>query len=186
MRCLFMIFVTVALLSMAAGTQAADHKFIGAAGCKMCHKGVTKGSQFEIWESSRHSKTVETLKSEAAVKIGKEKGLKVPPSEAAECLKCHTTGHGAPAALFDAKFDKNAGVQCEACHGAGGDYKSLTVMKDRQKSIDAGMNPIAVADGSAEKHCVKCHNSENPTFKGFNFKEYWEKIKHPKPAANLQ
>jgi excinuclease UvrABC ATPase subunit len=149
----------------------------------MCHKGAAKGSQFETWEASKHAKAMEILKSEAATKIATQKGLKVAASEAAECAKCHSTGHGADASLFDAKFDKNMGVQCEACHGAGNDYKAMAVMKDRAKSIAAGMNPIAVADGTAEKHCVKCHNSESPTFKGFNFKESWEKIKHPKPAA---
>lgn len=178
MKKILFVFVAVALLALALGAQAADHKYVGVATCKMCHK-----AQFDVWTTTLHSKAMETLKTEAATKIGTAKGLKVPASEAPECVKCHMTGAGAAAALLDAKFDKNLGVQCESCHGAGGDYKAIVTMKDHAKSVAAGLNQLSVADGTAEKMCVKCHNSESPTFKGFNFKESWEKIKHTKPAA---
>lgn len=178
MKRLLFVLAIVAVLSMAVAAQAVDHKFIGAGACKMCHK-----SQFDVWTATPHAKAMETLKGEAATKAATAKGLKVPASEAPECLKCHQTAFGADAALLDAKFDKNLGVQCESCHGAGGDFKAIATMKDHAKAIAAGLNPIAVADGTAEKFCVKCHNSESPTFKGFKFAEYWDKIKHPKPAA---
>jgi len=177
------ILTCLTIVLFAAGVYAADHKYVGVATCKMCHKGATKGNQFEIWEASKHAKAIEGLKTEQALKIAKEKGLTVPPSEAPECVKCHTAGFGADTALFDAKFDKTMGVQCEACHGAGGDYKTLAIMKDRQKSIENGMNPILVSDGTAEKHCRTCHNEESPVFKGFNFEEYWAKMKHPRPKS---
>ena len=74
--------------------------------------------------------------------------------------------------LVGSKFKKEDGVQCESCHGAGGDYKSMSVMKDRQKSIDAGLIM------PTEKVCRSCHNTKSPNFKGFNFKKYYEKIKH--------
>jgi hypothetical protein len=32
-----------------------------------------------------------------------------------------------------------AGVQCEACHGAGSDFKGLSVMKDLAKAKAAGL-----------------------------------------------
>jgi hypothetical protein len=172
-----MLFVAIVFL-VAIAAQAADHKFIGVAACKMCHK-----AQFDVWATTQHAKAMETLKSEAATKAAAAKGIKGSAAEAAECVKCHQTAAGVDAAMLDAKFDKNMGVQCESCHGAGGDYKAMAVMKDHAKAVAAGMNAISVADGSAEKWCVKCHNSESPTFKGFNFKESWEKIKHPKPAA---
>ncbi|HSP07007.1 MAG TPA: cytochrome c family protein [Acidobacteriota bacterium] len=178
MKRLLFVLVAVAVLSMVVAAQAADHKYIGAAACKMCHK-----AQFDVWAGTAHAKAMETLKGEAAAKAATAKGLKVPASEAPECLKCHQTAFGADAALLDAKFDKAQGVQCESCHGAGGDYKAIATMKDKAKAVAAGLTVYSVADGSAEKFCVKCHNSESPTFKEFKFAESWDKIKHPKPAA---
>ena len=177
------VLPVILIFLVTGGLLAADHKFVGVATCKMCHKGQSKGNQFEIWEASKHAKAIDGLKTEQALKIAKEKGLTVPPSEAPECVKCHTAGFGVDASMFEAKFDKLQGVQCEACHGAGADYKTLTIMKDRAKSIENGMNPILVSDGTAQKQCLKCHNSESPVFKGFNFQEYWDKIKHPRPKT---
>ena len=34
-----------------------------------------------------------------------------------------------------------------------------------------------------EKTCTTCHNEESPTFKGFDFATYNEKIAHPNPQA---
>lgn len=172
--------IAILLCLIAACLFAAEgtHKFIGASGCKTCHKGVAQGNQWEIWEQSKHAKAYETLKSDAAAKIAKEKGLSKPAFESDECLKCHTTGFGAPPEMLDAKFDKTMGVQCEACHGAGFDYKGMTTMKDHQVALNSGLNPIHVSDGTAEKLCQTCHNSESPTFKSFDFSEHWEKIQH--------
>ena len=68
-------------------------------------------------------------------------------------------------------------MQCEACHGPGGDYKAMNVMKDKALAVAAGM---IVPD---EKTCLKCHNAESPTFKSFDFKTAYAKIAHPRPAA---
>lgn len=179
---LFLLLTGLALALFLTVPASADHMFVGANTCKMCHTGAAKGDQYGIWAASPHAKAFETLKTPEAEKAAKEKGLKVPASEAPECLKCHVTGFGADAAMFDAKFDKTQGVQCEACHGPGSDYKKIDVMKDHAKAVEAGLNPMQVADGTAEKTCVKCHNQESPFFKGFKFDEYFEKIKHPRPA----
>lgn len=182
MQTRLLFFISLFILFVVGQIYAGEHTFVGANGCKICHKGDSKGNQFEIWESSKHAKAIDGLKTEEAIKIGKEKGLATAPSESPQCLKCHLTGHDADPSMLDAKFDKSLGVQCESCHGAGGDYKGMATMKDRNKAIEAGLNPILVADGSAEKHCRTCHNEESPVFKGFNFEEYWAKIKHPRPA----
>jgi len=172
-----------AVLLIASFVSAVDHKFVGVGTCKMCHKGAAKGGQFEIWEKTKHAGAFESLKSEAALKVAKDRGLKTPPSETAECLKCHVTAVDAAAGLVDAKFDRTQGVQCESCHGAGGDYKAIATMKDEAKAIENGLAKISVKDGSAEAQCKKCHNSESPFFKGFNMSEMWAKIQHPLPAA---
>lgn len=167
----------VAFASYAFAEAPAAHKYIGVEKCAMCHKAEAKGNQYGQWMKSSHAKAMQTLTTEKAIAIGKEKGLKTPPAENEACVKCHTTGHGADAALFEATFNKGDGVQCEACHGPGSDYKAMNVMKDKAAAIAAG---LVMPD---EKTCVKCHNAESPTFKSFDFKTAYAKIAHPKPAA---
>ena len=64
---------------------------------------------------------------------------------------------------------------CESCHGAGSEYKSMKVMKDREASVAAGLVI------PTEETCTGCHNDKSPTFKGFDFAEYSAKIAHPNP-----
>lgn len=182
------------LLAMSLGvvaqeeTEAAEEEetstvqmYIGVIGCKKCHKTTKQGKQFKIWEASKHAQAYETLKTEEADRIAKEKGLTKPAHQSAECLQCHVTGHDVADEFKKTKFKMEAGVQCETCHGAGSLYKPKKVMKDRDASIAKGMLPIFVADGSAEKQCLECHNTDSPTYKEFNFEERWQEIAHPVP-----
>ena len=129
---------------------AGDFTYVGANKCKMCHKGASKGEVFEKWEKSSHAKAFETLKA---------KGEGKNP----QCLGCHVT---------DVKAAEFEGVGCEACHGPGSAYKSISIMKDRQKAIENG---LVIPN---EATCKKCHNEKSPTFKGFNFNDFWKKIDH--------
>jgi nitrate/TMAO reductase-like tetraheme cytochrome c subunit len=68
-----------------------------------------------------------------------------------ECLTCHATGKSA----------EMPGVQCEACHGPGSDYKGMKVMKDPEASLAAG---LVIPD---EASCLTCHTGaphEQPEF----------------------
>jgi len=152
--------VAVALMMAAGGYfTAADAQYVGAAKCKMCHM-----NQHKVWMESKHAKAFDALKPEDQKKP--------------ECLSCHNTGVGKPAAEgADLK-----GVQCEACHGPGSLYKAASIMSKakfqadkaaaRKAAVDAG---LVVPD---EKLCTGCHNSKSPTFKGFEFASAKEKIKH--------
>jgi len=169
------LFLFMTLTSM----YAQDHNYVGVKKCGMCHKKEAEGNQLKIWKDSKHAKAYEALKTEKADKIAMEKfGKKA--IEADECLKCHVTGHGLDASRFGKKFKVEDGVQCEACHGPGSDYKSKKIMKDQDKSVEKGL--IVYADDAAiEKLCKTCHNDESPTFKEFDFAKMWDKIKHPIP-----
>ena len=134
-------------------------QFVGVDKCKECHSGKEQHNVYEKWQKTGHAGAFEVLK-----KKGQEKNPK--------CLYCHTTGYqeggyktGAASA---AKFE---GVQCESCHGAGSQYMEIDHM-DTGKAVTNGLIiPM-------ESLCIKCHNKDCPTFKGFDYKTYFKKITH--------
>ncbi len=164
------------LLLASPAARAADpaHAFVGADKCKLCHNSAAKGAQYTKWTESKHSKAYATLATEEAKKAGAAKGI-ADPQKAPECLKCHVAGHGAPAAKLTEKYKIEDSVSCEACHGPGGDYQKIDVMKDRAKAAAAG---LIIPD---EKVCRGCHNPESPFYKEFDFKTFAAKIAHPNP-----
>lgn len=153
------------------------NSFIGVEACAMCHKTEKQGSQLSIWQNSKHAKAYETLKTEQANNIAKEKGFSTPAVETPECLKCHASGYNVDPSLLGKKFKVEDGVQCETCHGAGSAYKDMKIMKDKELAIKNGL----VVHDKLENFCIGCHNVESPTFVDFNVDEAWNKIKHPKP-----
>lgn len=151
----YLLLISVLAFFIGLSTIAsAAPTYVGGDKCKMCHM-----KQYKVWEGAKHSKAFASLK----------------PAEQkdAKCNKCHTTGP-------DAKLEN---VQCEACHGPGSDYKKPNIMnKAKYKENKEAQRKLAIEAGliiPKEEDCKKCHNKESPTFKGFNFKEAWEKIKHP-------
>ncbi len=172
------------LVSVLTGyAAAAGHSYVGVKACTPCHKTDKQGKQQPIWQASGHAKAFATLKTPEAQKVAEKAGVKGAASEAEQCLKCHVTAAGVPAADLKPTFVKEDGVQCESCHGPGSDFKIMAVMKDKAKAVAAGLTPLSLHDGSAEKQCKTCHNQQSPTFKGFNFKEAWTKIAHPTPKV---
>ncbi len=140
----------------AEAAPASKHAFVGADKCKMCH---TKGDLFASWAASKHATAYDKLAPEEQKKP--------------ENQKYYTTG-----ALADGKV--LTGVQCEACHGAGADYKTMAIMKDPAKAKEAGlMMPDA-------KTCQGCHNDKAPAAlaavaKDFDFAKAVAKGVHAMP-----
>ncbi len=167
--------VIIGGLSLGMAQDAlAGHEIVGAAKCKSCHKKI--GNPYALWQKTEHAKAFETLATPEAKKIAADMGLGDPQKEEA-CLKCHVTQAflGRDVALnVKGKYADTEGVGCEACHGAGSDYKKKKVMKDHDAAIAAGL-----VIEKTEAHCTKCHNADSPTFKEFNFEKQWEEIKHP-------
>ncbi len=143
------ILLVLAALTLFSFTLAlSEPTYIGAEKCKMCHK-----TEYNSWAAMKHAKAFDLLKPE------EQKDEK--------CLACHTTGPG--------KTDKVLeGIQCEACHGPGSEYKSIKIMKDPEKARTVGL-----IDPGKEV-CVGCHNEKSPTFKGFNYEEVKTKAMHAK------
>lgn len=115
-----------------AGAEDAKHNFVGVKKCKICHKidGI-----FESWSASKHATAWDNLSD--ADKKNKD------------LAKYYTTG-------TNAKGEALNNVQCEACHGAGADYKKKSIMKDQTKAIAAGMVVPTV------ELCKGCHNDKAP------------------------
>lgn len=171
------LIVSFILFGFSTQDEPKKHGYIGVAACVMCHKTEKQGKQLDIWKNSAHAKAYQTLLTEEADKIAKEKGFETPAAKTEACLKCHASGYDVDASLLGKKFKIEDGVQCETCHGPGSDYKDMKIMKNREEAIKNGL--IVYED--YKDLCVKCHNPESPTYKEINFEETWEKIKHPVP-----
>jgi hypothetical protein len=176
-KTIVLLTVVASVMSSATSIRAQDvaaFTYLGVQTCAgICHKTEKQGNQLGIWQKTGHAQAYVTLTMPKAIDIAKAKGLAKPPSESPECLQCHTLKP-------DAGVDIKDGVQCEVCHGPGSGYKGLSVMKDKARSIAAGMTEYK-DDAAIEKQCRSCHNDKSPTAKEFNFAERWAKIRHPVP-----
>jgi nitrate/TMAO reductase-like tetraheme cytochrome c subunit len=149
-----------------AQEKAAEHAFVGAAKCKMCHSGEKNGSIYETWAASAHAKAFTNL----------------PDAEKKNptCLQCHTTGFGKPGGFDPATAAAGVdAVGCESCHGAAKDWMMVHA-KDVAKAQTLGMNKVDQAT------CKTCHAGTVPeghmALPAFDFAKAWPKIEHHKPA----
>jgi hypothetical protein len=112
--------------------------------------GICHRIVYEHWCKTTHGTSYNTL-----VNVGHQ----YDP----ECIKCHTTGYGYISGFLNFEKDENLiNVGCESCHGAGSSHI-------RNVENTYGF--------TGEDNCKTCHDSEHSP--KFQFKEYWEKIKHP-------
>ncbi|MDH3520082.1 MAG: cytochrome c family protein [Myxococcales bacterium] len=188
--------VPAALLVLVLPAAAsADHddehegrEYVGASKCKTCHKKDTIGNQYGKWLESRHAKAYETLASEQSAKWAAEAGVSDPQNDA-RCVKCHVTAYGVSQERLSMKFDRTQGVQCEACHGPGEDYRKKKIMMNRELALSKGLIlPV-------EENCVTCHNEDSPAWNperytradgskvGFDFEQAAAAIAHPVPES---
>jgi len=126
-RTLFWL-VAVGMVALPAARLQAQHSYVGADKCKICHK-----LQYDSWLATKHAKATEDAKSSTKWKFD------------ASCLSCHATN----------KDETLAGVQCEACHGPGSDYKAMSIMKDREKAVANGLIIPTQAT------CDSCHDGKD-------------------------
>ena len=152
------------------------YKYMGAKSCKGCHNLPKTGKQFDKWLASEHAQAYQSLASEQSKTIAKEMKIE-DPQKSEKCLACHVTGYGVADSLLGAKYSMEDGVTCEACHGAGEKYKSMSTMKDKKLALTRGLIE------PTEEGCVSCHNEKSPTFKAFKFEEKLKAIDHSYPKA---
>jgi hypothetical protein len=169
---------------------AGEHKFVGATKCKSCHEKADIGDQYGWWLESKHAKALETLATDQAKEWATEAGIDDPQTDE-KCVKCHVTAHGVAPELLGRKFKPEAGVQCEACHGAGKDYRKKKYMIDREVAESRGLVSLA----ESKQVCLGCHNDESPAWdpqrytladgsqSGFDYEQAVEAIAHPVPEG---
>lgn len=87
------------------GNSGLTGKYVGAETCAQCHPGPHAD-----WSATLHATALESLE-----EIGQGTN--------AQCVGCHTVGFGEEGGFVDrATTNALAGVQCENCHGPGGDH----------------------------------------------------------------
>ncbi len=135
-------------------------EYIGAKKCRICHM---KDKTYPTWEETKHAKAWESLTDEQ--------------KKDEECVSCHITAKLEDGTILE-------GVQCEACHGPGSEYKSMKVMKDRELAIKNG---LLIPN---EETCKKCHNENVPeefrSDEPFDYAKMQEKGVHALPEKEAE
>lgn len=137
-----------------------DPQYVGAVVCSGCHADEEiGGDQYSTWQHTDHANAIDSLRG-----IGQD--------ENGFCIGCHTVGTygvGTEEDLDNGGHDETAverleGVQCENCHGPGGDHPG----KDF-RSVSVSMDSAI---------CGDCHNgSHHPTF------DEWQESAHAVPVG---
>lgn len=145
-----------------------DH-YVGAENCASCHQAI-----YDHWKTTKHAHAMHTLE------VAKPKGQDSNP----ECVHCHVVGLHEKSGFASMKQTPHlAGVQCESCHGPGGQHAEAELAYRESKSKDlASLMPLRErvrrSRFTIKEQCIYCHNSENSVH--FNFETYWPKVAHPR------
>lgn len=189
---LFVVVVYISAVEKEA-IKKPKHTYVGVKKCGMCHRSSKRGDQYGKWKKFKHAKAFLNLKTPEAKEVAQEEGVKENPWESPKCLKCHVTAFKVKVKFpefIGERFKIEDGVQCEACHGPGSDYSKLSIMKDEKKAIEHGLKmpneKDEMGDNPKKWICKKCHNSESPTYKEFDFKKLYKKIAHPIPKEEKE
>jgi hypothetical protein len=118
--------------------------FTGYAACRNCHR-----QQTDQWLSTAHARAFTALTLESQ-------------DYNPECIPCHTTGFSYTGGFIMPDLTAEmGGVQCEMCHGAGGDHATT-------ESVPYGLTSPAT--------CLPCHTPERSP--QFDYDTYHSAIEH--------
>lgn len=160
------LLVTAAVLGPAfAGDEAKPRA--AAPSCRDCHGKAEVGDQWGRWSKGPHAKAYRSLSGPQAAEAAKRAGVEGDPAASAACLACH-----APTT------DREAGVTCQACHGADGSYSGVCA-EDFAAAVRKGLH---LPD---EKDCRVCHRPSpaHPRTE-FEFTLDAPEVAHRRPATD--
>ena len=140
-------------LAQGAVKRAASHigaRAIGAERCGVCHPRA-----LSRWKESAHARAYDRLS----------------PRQQTDrlCAQCHTL----------AASEGLRGVQCESCHGNGGDYAPALVMRDPMLAAALGL-----VARPASRSCKTCHDRSTPSLHAFEYAEGIKIIEHADVAPS--
>lgn len=141
-----------------------EYSFVGTKGCKKCHL-----KQFRSWSKTKMASAYEILKPGERADAKKKAGLDPAKdyTKDTSCLPCHTTGYGKEGGFVSIeKTPQLAGVSCEMCHGAGGEYTKKQFMSLKNKNYKrADVLAVGLISPVTEKTCTsQCHNEKSPFY----------------------
>lgn len=132
------------LLDIEQKNPDAGGYFTGYAVCESCH-----ASQADHWLGTEHAGAFEKL-------VAKNQDYNP------ECIPCHTSGFGYTGGfIMPGLTAEMEGVQCEMCHGAGGEH-----LEDQ--SLPYG--------GVSQDTCLPCHTEERSP--QFDYESAYSSIRH--------
>lgn len=155
--------VVAAFVNLAcSGIALAAPSYVGPAGCNSCHKVAATS-----WEMSVHAKAFDLLK--PGVRKREKRRGKIDPDKDyttdKKCLGCHTTGYEKPGGFVDmATTPALAGISCEACHGAGSEYKILHDEKGASFTAEEAKSAGQTFPSEELEVCDVCHLSKDRAF----------------------
>ena len=129
-----------------------ERSYVGGEICLHCHREAA-----DVWRGTSHAQALHSLERDGQ-------------ADSLDCLTCHSTGLLLPGGYDPLEPDAVLGaVGCESCHGPGSHH------------VQSRNNPVGSPEGSLIERfpvdgCVRCHDPYNSP--GFDFAEYWEKIRH--------
>ncbi len=154
---LLILMVQVGLPSRVAGAEPDGEFaiFVGAKICLTCHG--RHGTEDRCFEKSepKHARAFAKLETTNAEHIAALSGVLGSPTQSRLCLGCHSTGADEGARWMAATFHTEDGVQCEACHGAGGRHVDLFAGGARPDSSDL----LYIEEGDPWR-CAACHQEK--------------------------
>ncbi len=145
------------VLVFAHVSDAAD--YLGAKKCKACHM-----KQYKSWSKTTMATSFENLKPGVKADEKTKAGLDPAKDYTADqdCLRCHTTGYGKPGGFVSLeKTPKLINVQCEGCHGPGGDFRTI-MKKDKQFKLADAKSAGLLVPTEENNNCMECHGDDSP------------------------
>lgn len=157
---LFLWLVTAIPAAQSIGAEA---EYKGLKVCSQCHF-----DQAEAWKKTAHAKAFESLKPNIKSEAKTKAGLDAAKDYTADvnCISCHTTGYGKRGGYQVGMTGEAAlrmiGVLCEACHGAGGNYRdkhseAIDKLKITGETSDRHLLTAAGQNFNYETACASCH-----------------------------
>lgn len=173
MRVLVAAFtLSLTLVSLTSISQTAERNYVGSRKCRVCHL-----QQYKSWEQTKMASAFTLLK--AGERTEAKKKARLDPNKDyttdKTCLPCHTTGYGKPGGFKSIEETPElAGVGCEMCHGAGGDYTKTGLMTLQNKEYKrADIVAAGLVIPKAETCTSQCHNNKSP-FVGKDYVFDWK------------